>query len=155
MCERKYSCVCVRVYIHAYIHNTRANAMTDQDAGGGEPKHPTPTILILIHMHTYTPTQVLVEDKRAGAATPATPTLPKSVAQTPTPYQAQNTSTFSTRSETPQQQGDTGSDEAVGVSLSLDEDYDSLVRDSSRLQEFNVLLKQDLARALRCVCVCV
>jgi hypothetical protein len=82
-----------------------------------------------------------VEDKRS-----ATPTIPKPAgAQAP----AQNVSIVPARSETPQQQE--GSDEPVGVSLSLDEDYDALVRDSSRLQEFNVLLKQDLARSLRCV----
>jgi hypothetical protein len=55
------------------------------------------------------------------------------------------------RSATPQAQFDNVSDEPVGVSLSLDEDYDGLVRDSSQLQDFNVLLKQDLARALRYV----
>ena len=39
---------------------------------------------------------------------------------------------------------------AVGVSLSLDEDYDSLVTAPERLQAFNVQFKQDLAHAVDC-----
>jgi len=39
--------------------------------------------------------------------------------------------------------------QAVGVSISLDEDYDALVTSPDRLQNFNVQFKQDVANAIR------
>jgi len=39
--------------------------------------------------------------------------------------------------------------QAVGVSIALDEDYDSLVTSPERLQNFNVTFRQDVANAIR------
>lgn len=74
-------------------------------------------------------------------------------ARTPS-YQAQRSKSpsgntpaqFRHLSATPDAAQDLG--ESVGVSLSLAEDYDALVSDSSKLQQYNVQLKTDIARAL-------